>query len=201
MIHPFTELKFISEQKGYGVVAKQFIPKGTITWVQDSLDMVFDQKKLAELGTNYAPIVDTYSFRDNHGNFVLCWDLAKYVNHSFNSNCLTTPYNFEIAIRDIYPGEELTDDYGYLNITEPFEAMPEGGTRTVVYPDDLLRYHQIWDDKIAEAMPFLNSVNQPLMTFIDQETQDKLQAILAGKQTMESILTCYYNPQQTANSI
>jgi hypothetical protein len=201
MIHPFTELKFISEQKGYGVVAKQFIPKGTITWVQDSLDMVFDEKKLADLGPNYAPIIDLYSFRDNQGNFVLCWDLAKYVNHSFNSNCLTTPYNFEIAIRDIYSGEELTDDYGYLNITEPFEAMPEGGTRTVVYPDDLLRYHQIWDDKIAEAMPFLNYVNQPLMTFIDQETQDKLRAILAGKLVMESILTCYYNPQQTANSI
>jgi hypothetical protein len=201
MIHPFTELKFISEQKGYGVVAKQFIPKGTITWVQDSLDMVFDEKKLADLGPNYAPTIDIYSFRDNQGNFVLCWDLAKYVNHSFNSNCLTTPYNFEIAIRDIYSGEELTDDYGYLNITEPFEAMPEGGTRTVVYPDDLLRYHQIWDDKIAEAMPFLNYVNQPLMTFIDQETQDKLRAILAGKLVMESILTCYYNPQQTANSI
>jgi hypothetical protein len=201
MIHPFTELKFISEQKGYGVVAKQFIPKGTITWVQDSLDMVFDEKKLADLGPNYAPTIDIYSFRDNQGNFVLCWDLAKYVNHSFNSNCLTTPYNFEIAIRDIYSGEELTEDYGYLNITEPFEAMPEGGTRTVVYPDDLLRYHQIWDDKIAEAMPFLNYVNQPLMTFIDQETQDKLRAILAGKLVMESILTCYYNPQQTANSI
>ncbi len=201
MIHPFTELKFISEQKGYGVVAKQFIPKGTITWVQDSLDMIFDQKKLAELGPNYASIVDTYSFRDNLGNFVLCWDLAKYVNHSFNSNCLSTPYNFEIAIRDIHPGEELTDDYGYLNITEPFEAMPEGGTRTVVYPDDLLHYHKIWDEKIADAMPLLNSVDQPLMYFIDEATQTKVQAILAGKETMESILTCYYDPQQTAHSL
>ncbi len=201
MIHPFTELKFISEQKGYGVVAKQFIPKGTITWVQDSLDMVFDHKKLAELGPNYAPIIDTYSFRDNQGNFVLCWDLAKYVNHSFNSNCFSTPYNFEIAIRDIHPGEELTDDYGYLNITEPFEAMPEGGTRTVVYPDDLLHYHKIWDEKIADAMPLLNSVDQPLMYFIDEATQTKVQAILAGKETMESILTCYYDPQQTAHSL
>lgn len=201
MIHPFTELKFISEQKGYGVVAKQFIPKGTITWVQDSLDMVFDQKKLAELGPNYASIIDTYSFRDNQGNFVLCWDLAKYVNHSFNSNCLSTPYNFEIAIRDIHRGEELTDDYGYLNITEPFEAMPEGGARTVVYPDDLLRYHKIWDEKIADAMPLLNSVDQPLMYFIDEATQTKVQAILAGKETMESILTCYYDPQQTAHSL
>lgn len=201
MIHPFTELKFISEQKGYGVVAKQFIPKGTITWVQDSLDMVFDEKKLADLGPNYAPTIDIYSFRDNQGDFILCCDLAKYVNHSFNSNCLTTPYHFEIAIRDIHPGEELTDDYGYLNIAEPFEAMPEGGKRTVVYPYDLLRYHKIWDEKNADTKPPLNSVDQPLMCFVDQATQTKVNAILAGKETMESILTCYYEPQQTAHSL
>lgn len=38
MIHPNTELKFISNQVGYGVVATSFIPAGTITWVLDKLD-------------------------------------------------------------------------------------------------------------------------------------------------------------------
>ena len=31
------------------------------------------------------------------------------VNHSFKSTCMSTAYDFEIAIRDIYPGEQLTD--------------------------------------------------------------------------------------------
>ena len=31
MIHPDTELRFINNVVGYGVVAKKLIPKGTIT--------------------------------------------------------------------------------------------------------------------------------------------------------------------------
>ncbi|HAV55880.1 MAG TPA: SET domain-containing protein-lysine N-methyltransferase, partial [Aequorivita sp.] len=41
MIHPKTELKFISDQIGYGVVATEFIPAGTITWALDDLDREF----------------------------------------------------------------------------------------------------------------------------------------------------------------
>lgn len=37
MIHPDTEVRFINPEKGYGLVATKFIPKGTITWVQDDL--------------------------------------------------------------------------------------------------------------------------------------------------------------------
>jgi uncharacterized protein len=198
MIHPFTEIRFISPEKGYGVVAKQFIPKGTITWVQDKLDMVFDREKIEELGDSYAGIIDTYCFRDNQGNHILCWDNARFVNHSFNSNCLTTPYNFEIAIRDIQIGEELTDDYGYLNITEPFEGIPEDGFRHVVYPDDLTRYHKIWDEKIADAMQYIQDVQQPLLNFLNDTTQSKIKAILKGEIEMESILTCYYDQNKTA---
>lgn len=194
MIHPLTEVKFISPEKGYGVVAKQFLPKGTITWVQDKLDMVFNLNKIAELGEEYKDIIDTYTFRDNEGNHILCWDHARYVNHSFNSNCLTTPYNFEIAIRDIQAGEELTDDYGYLNISEPFEAIQEDSDRTVVYPDDLTRYHGVWDEKIADAMQCIFDVDQHLAKFLDEKTHEKIRKITEGQERLDSILNCYYNP-------
>lgn len=114
MIQPHTELRFISDEIGHGIVATQFVPKGTITWVQDKLDMVYTQVQVDEMSDYYKNIIDYYTFRNQKGEHILCWDLAKYVNHSFKSNCLTTPYDFEIAIRDILPGEELTDDYGYL---------------------------------------------------------------------------------------
>ena len=141
MMHPDTELQFISEEIGYGVVATRFIPMGTITWVQDELDQVYTPREVEAMAPKLKEMVDKYTFRNKDGNYVMCWDLAKYVNHSFNSNCLSTAYDFEIAIRDIQPGEQLTDDYGYLNITEPFEAKDEGLERSTVYPDDLLRYH------------------------------------------------------------
>ena len=126
MIHPKTELKFISNEIGYGVVATEFIPAGSITWVLDKLDREFSSLEFQSMEDIYQNILDTYSFRNNQGNLVLCWDNGRYVNHSFNSNCLTTAYDFEIAIRDIHPGEQLTDDYGYLNIPTPFRGIDEG---------------------------------------------------------------------------
>ncbi|MFT5822907.1 MAG: hypothetical protein ACI8ZM_004164 [Crocinitomix sp.] len=175
MIHPLTELRHISDEKGYGLVAKQFIPKGTITWVQDKLDIILNKEALNKLGDEYTNIIDTYTFRDNKGNYILCWDNGKFMNHSFNSNCLTTAYNFEIVIRDISAGEELTDDYGYLNISVPFEGIIEESERKVVYPDDLLSYHQEWDAKTASSFPLISDVSQPLDLFLSPETKAKIQ--------------------------
>lgn len=123
MIHPHTELRFINKDIGYGVVATHFIPKGTITWVLDKLDREFTPGEVEKLDPVYREILDTYSFCNSAGNLVLCWDHGRFVNHSFNSNCLTTAYDFEVAIRDIHPGEQITDDYGYLNISRPFRAL------------------------------------------------------------------------------
>lgn len=194
MIHPHSRLEFISPEKGYGLVATEFIPRGTITWVQDLLDQEFRPEEVNLLGDDYAEIIQTYSFRNQMGNYVLCWDHARFVNHSFRSNCLTTPYNFEIAVRDIHPGEELTDDYGYLNIEEPFEALPEEGTdRRIVYPDDLLHFHQEWDRQLAENFPLISSVNQPLYYLLPDDVQRKIAAILHEGEPLGSILECYYD--------
>jgi hypothetical protein len=117
------------------------------------------------------------------------------VNHSSNSNCVTTAYEFEIAIRDIQPGEELTDDYGYLNLEEPFEVLPEEGTnRTVIYPDDLLRYYYEWDEKLLAAFPELLRVRQPLFNILEKSTREKAEHIAAGQTKIDSILHCYYPP-------
>ncbi len=103
MIHPDTEIRFINEEIGYGVVATKLIPKGTITWVLDKLDRVFEHAEYAAFDTVYKELLNKYCYRDHHGKNVLCWDSARYVNHSFNSSCVSTAYDFEIAIRDIYP--------------------------------------------------------------------------------------------------
>ena len=193
MIHPKTELKFINNEIGYGVVAKEFIPKGTITWILDPLDREFTPDEINDLSTLHQEILDIYTYRNNKGNFVLCWDNARYVNHSFKSNCLTTAYDFEIAIRDIQPGEQLTDDYGYLNIPRPFKAMDEGTRRKTVYPDDLIRYHKVWDRLLQEAFNEVLSVGQPLRQLIDNQLWEKISKISRGQLRMDSILNCYYN--------
>lgn len=192
MIHPHTELKFISEEVGYGVVATEFIPAGTITWVLDKFDREFSQAEVENMKPIYQNILETYSFRNNNGNFVLCWDNGRFVNHSFNSNCLTTAYDFEIAIRDIHPGEELTDDYGYLNISEPFRGINEGTKRKVVYPDDLLKYYKVWDKKLLKEFGTIPKLPQPLRELISDETWEEVVAVAENKKEMSSIINNYY---------
>ncbi len=195
MIHPDTEIQFINDQIGYGVVAKAFIPKGTITWVLDNFDREITKEDYANMGIEYKSILDTYAYRNNRGNLVLCWDNARFVNHSFNANCLTTAYNFELAVRDIQIGEQLTDDYGYLNIDAPFDALEEGTKRKTVYPDDLLKYHKIWDKQLLDSFQHFSKVNQPLMPFIDRKVRELAILIEQGKYKMDSILENYYHPE------
>lgn len=191
MMHPHTEVRFINEEMGYGVVATKFIPRGTITWVQDELDRVFTAQEVDKMRPVTRELVDKYSFRNNKGHFVLCWDLSKYVNHSFRSNCISTVYDFELAVRDIHPGEQLTDDYGYLNVSEPFKAQDEGTERDTVYPDDLLHYHREWDAQLMQAFPHFNKVEQPLLPFVPNKTLQGIQEKLSNNLPLDSILNLY----------
>ncbi len=196
MIHPHTEVRFINKQKGYGLFATKRIPKGTVTWVLDKLDREITPAEMENYEEKYREILLTYSFRNNCGNYIFCWDNGRYINHSFHPNCCQTAYRLEIALRDILTGDELTNDYGSLNIIAPFEAEPETGTRRVVYPDDLLRYSTAWDQALAAAFPVLTLVAQPLQPFVDPETWKTLQRIAQGKTEMVSIQTCYYGKQE-----
>ncbi len=200
MIHPKTELKFISKEVGYGVVATEFIPAGTITWVLDKLDREFSHKEIQSLDPVYQNILDIYSYRNKEGNFVLCWDNGRFVNHSFNSNCVTTAYDFEVAIRDIQAGEQLTDDYGYLNVPEPFRGIDEGTRRKVVYPDDLLRYAPVWDNKLRKVFTKIPKLSQPLRELIEEDLWEEVLAVAANKKEMESIAKIYYADSNTNHS-
>lgn len=193
MIHPHTELRFISNEVGYGVVATKPIPSGTITWVYDKLDREFRPEEFMQLEPLYQQILDTYTFRNNNGNMVLCWDNGRYVNHSFNANCLTTAYDFEIAIRNIEVGEQLTDDYGYLNISVPFRGIDEGTRRKIVYPDDLIRYYKVWDKKLERVFKHIPKREQPLKEILAPEVWNEIEHIAAGKQPMDSILKNYFH--------
>ena len=111
MIHPHTELRFINPELGFGVFATNLIPRGTLTWVRDDLDQVIEPERLAGLPPVYRDLLDKYTFRDEIGRHILCWDLGRFMNHSCAPSCLGPNSLYEVAVRDILPGEELTDDY------------------------------------------------------------------------------------------
>jgi hypothetical protein len=127
---------------------------------------------------------------------VLCWDNGRYVNHSFNSNCLTTAYDFEVAIRDIQVGEQLTDDYGYLNISKPFRGIDEGTKRKVVYPDDLLKYSTVWDKKISKVFHKIPDLDQPLKALLPAKIWDEIISVRKGETKIASIIKNYYSGEK-----
>jgi uncharacterized protein len=194
MMHPDTELRYINDKIGYGVFATKLIPKGTIVWVLDDLDQILEPSYVESLDPLRKQDVLKYSFRNQHGQYILCWDKARFVNHSFHANCVGTAYDLELAARDIQPGEQLTDDYGTLNLDEPFDCLPEAGTdRVRVMPDDLLRYHAYWDALASEALRQFTRVPQPLGHLVRPQHLAKLQAVVEQRKPLDSIVTIYFD--------
>lgn len=196
MIHPDGELRFISQKIGFGVVATRLIPRGSITWVQDRLDRVFTPEQVSALGPMYADMLHKYSYMNVDGDYVLCWDLARYVNHSCSPSCLSAGYNFEIAVRDIHPGEELTDDYASLNLTGSFECCcGTGACRGTVRAEDAVVYADRWDAIMGEAFPPIAQVDQPLWPLVNGK---EIEDALAGRAPVAS---CRLNLRSFAQGV
>lgn len=192
MIHPDTELRFVSNEVGLGVFATKFIPKGTIVWISDDLDLILDEDYVDSLDEIRKKIVLKYTYQENNGDYILHWDHSRYMNHSFRPNCIDTAYDFQLASRDINPGEQLTCDYGILGETEEFECVPEEGTaRTKVKADDYLNYYQEWDEMAREAFKHFNDVEQPLKYLIRKKFIKKVINVASGRRPLDSILTLF----------
>jgi hypothetical protein len=181
VLHPHTELRFVNPAVGYGVFALRPIPRGTITWARDRFDQVFTPPQVATLGAAHGRILHRYGYQDGRGDTILCWDHGRYVNHSCEATCLSPGFDFEIAVRDIPAGGELTDDYGTLSPGESFDcACGTPSCRRTVGPDDYVRLTEVWDGAVARAFPLLRDVEQPLWDVVRE--RDQVTALLdAGR--------------------
>lgn len=194
MLHPDTEVRWISAEIGCGVLATRDIPKGTILWAMDPLDRTLSPERVELLPPVCRDSLLKYSYRNRSGDYVYCWDNTRFMNHSFYPNSIATAYGYELAVCDIRTGEELCNDYGTLNILEPFRASDEGSERKVVYPDDLARHHQRWDEMLEAAFRQVHLVDQPLREILSDSQWEQACQIAKGLIPMDSILNCLYRP-------
>jgi hypothetical protein len=167
MIHPDSELRPINDAIGLGVVATQPIPRGTVVWAIDELDQRVSPERVKELGTRYAKLLDRFAYLGAGGERVLCWDLARWVNHSCAPNVLSCGWDFDIAVRDIAAGEEITNDYGALNLERSFTCrcgLP--GCRRTIRPSDFERLADGWDATVRDAFDDVARVPQPLWKWV-----------------------------------
>lgn len=188
MIHPDTQLKWINAQIGCGVFATAPIPMGTMVYVQDALDIVIGPEDPRLDDPAYKDIIEKYSYIDARGDRIVSWDIAKYVNHCCHCNTISTGYGFEIAIRDIEAGEQLTDEYGIFNVEEPIPVIcHHQDCRKQVRPEDMAGYSGQWDSWIRRALRRFQSVSQPLLPYLEVQHHADLMRYLQTGQGYRSI--------------
>lgn len=195
MIHPNTELRFISEHVGYGVFATANISEGTIVYVKDSLELNISPTDYLMHTEEMKEVIEKYSYIDENGNRIISWDFAKYVNHCCNCNSISTGYGFEIAIRDIKKGEQITDEYGIFNLERPMHLVCGGANcRKEIKPTDFEDYYQEWDLKIKKSIIKLFDVEQPLMPFLEKTTRKELDELFYDPEKYRSVYALKFKP-------
>jgi len=187
MIHPDTELRYVNDLIGYGVVATRHIPRGTITWVRDNLDQTFSPDHVLRMSEHCKQVLEKYGYADRRGDTILCWDHARFMNHSCEASCLSPGYDFELAVRDLAPGDELTDDYGTLNLESSFLcACARPNCRGEIGPADSSRHADRWDGLLREAFPSIRQVAQPLWPVVSEKDKDAVLLAIADVTRMRS---------------
>ena len=175
---------------GYGVFATRFIPKGTIVYARCLMDQTFEPGDPLLSDPRYADTLERYTYTEPSGTQVLCWDIGKYVNHCCHPSTLTTGYGFEVALQDLWPGQEITDDYGIFNCGIPIPLICETkGCRGMLVPGDFDRHVESWDQRIQAALPFVDKVDQPLWSFLSDQTVRDLRSYLQTGIGYRSIAT------------
>ena len=182
MIHPHTAVRFVSPEIGVGVFAVRAIPRGTIVVVRDQHDICLSREEFEAMPGPVREAMETYMYHDRCGKLVLSWDHARYMNHNCRSNTMMTGYGLELTVRDIAPGEEVTTEYGLLNIQEPYEIHCGcEGCRERLRLDDIDVYGDAWDHAIRESLLLASSVDQPLLPLLDAADRERLDGFLRGE--------------------
>lgn len=99
---------------GVGLFAAELIPAGTVWWRYSPAagDQVRTGAQIRAMGAPSRAFWKKYAFKsDKSGRRCLCFDDARYVNHSNNPNTFEDNYGCSVALVDIQVGEELTENY------------------------------------------------------------------------------------------
>ena len=199
MLHPDTELRKVNDEIGYGVFATRPIPKGTITWALDPLDQLLDARQTESLYSQFGNLLITYTWLNARGKRILCWDFARFMNHSCEANSFSPGgFDFEIAVCDIPAGAQITSDYGALNLDDPFDCRCGSlACRGVVKPEDFELWAADWDEQIRAAFPGVRAVDQPLWKWVSRH-QKLIERYVGRPEMLPSVLKHRWHPTRLA---
>lgn len=161
--------------------------------MKDALEPEVTPEEFAGHSPAMQEMIERYSYIDERGIRIISWDFGRFVNHCCHCNTMSTGYGFEIAIRDILPGEEITDEYGIFNIEHPIPLLCKYcDCRGMVSKEDFEKYFNAWDEQVIPAIQLVNSVEQPLQAFMDRQTLQDVKDFLLDSARYKSVLSLKY---------
>ena len=106
-----TEVKVATDPRmGLGLFATEFIPKGSIVWeFVEGVDIKVSVDRVEKMSEAQQEYFEKYAWVEDDYYYSSC-DLTNFVNHSYQPN-LKIIDEVMISLRDIYPGEELFENY------------------------------------------------------------------------------------------
>jgi SET domain-containing protein len=136
-IDEYTEIK-TSNIHGLGLFAKKKISKGTIWWYARPQDVLIitkeqfqklDSSKKTSSMKVFMDTLLTYSYYERDLDaLIFCLDNSRFVNHSMNANSGASDDEngfCAMALMDIFPGEEITEDYSKYTLCKWLKKYKE----------------------------------------------------------------------------
>ena len=103
-----------SKINGIGLFADQFIAKGTLVQkFMPGFDLIIPESEIQKLSEPAREQFLKYAYKNKDGQYILCFDDTRFLNHSDNPNLISNDpvEEIDIAAKDIQKGEELTVNY------------------------------------------------------------------------------------------
>ena len=113
---------------GFGVFAADRIPAGTRVWeFTEGVDYRIPDDDVQNAPEPYRSELLKYAYKDSTGDYILCGDAARFMNHSEEPSCDDSGDLYTVALNDIAPGQELTCDYRTFDLDWPEYADEMAG--------------------------------------------------------------------------
>ena len=110
----------LSPIHGFGVFAADPIPAGTRVWeFTDGVDYRLPPEVVERCPEPYKSDLLKFAYRDSTGDYILCGDAARFMNHSDDPSCDDSGDLYTIARADLAAGQELTCDYRTFDLDWP----------------------------------------------------------------------------------
>lgn len=166
-----------TKNRGKGLFAAVFIPAGTIICFECKNCKVSSQEEISKLDEPKRSFLLEHAYKRDDGNYLIPCGYEIYLNHSCNSNILDSGLGFDIVVRDINIGEEVTYDYRQFYEDSSYELIcfcNEENCSKIVrcihpIPEELKNF---WNNKIKKTLPLIKQVPQPLKQELLNNSED-----------------------------